>query len=44
MMIHEMLNYVVDTKDQEFIFKFAKQAKIEKVIYSLHSIAKSHQK
>ena len=26
-----MLNYVVDTKDQEFIFKFARQAEIENV-------------
>ena len=33
-----MLNYVVDTKDQEFIFKFAKQAKVEKdaLLVALH--------
>ena len=33
-----MLNYVVDTKDQEFIFNFAKQAEIEKVtlLVALH--------
>ena len=33
-----MLNYVVDTKDQEFIFKFAKQTKIENddLLVALH--------
>ena len=33
-----MLNYVVDTKDQEFIFEFAKQAKIENddLLVALH--------
>jgi len=35
---NEMLNYVVDTKDQSFIFKFAKQTRIKKydLLAALH--------
>src|ERR1700738_4301125 len=34
----KMFNYVVDTSDQEFIFEFAKQAKVEKdvLLVALH--------
>ena len=40
----ERLNYVVDTKNQEFIFKFAREARNSKqTLCSLHFIAKIHQ-